>query len=358
VVYSQFGEGEQETLPAITEYFLDRLAGRILEDGRPIRRVVEVRFESATSGLIDVAYTSGGDDFEFQSVPVNISDSYFLVIQELGYLPVREEVRLGQARQDMRSAAGGVGRGVISTFGIVILDLISAPGDGSPGGADTVGLDQLLNDVPGEAREAYQDALDALDAGDQRSAIPLLERAIEIAPTFYEALGRLGVAYLSSDQLAEARTVLERARDINAADSLLLTNLGTLYFQEGQLSEQMAASELDLQAAQGAYGDAVDHLVEAARLDPTSPRVYYYLGTAQYKIGLYDAAEENLFLAMDWDPTFDQARLTLINVFVRQERYEAALEQIDLYLDAHPDAPDRPGIEQARAAIERNRDGR
>ena len=48
----------------------------------------------------------------------------------------------------------------------------------------------------------------------------------------------------------------------------------------------------------------------------------------------------------------DAARLALINVYVGQQRYEAALEQIALYLEANPDTPEREALEGARSAIE------
>ena len=323
---------------------ITHLGGRVLEDGRPIRRIVEIRLERGTSGVVDTAYTLGGEEFEFLGVPIDLSDEYFLTIREPGYREVREEVRIGR---------DPFGRGRVSDVGIVILYLESLPPDDVDAGpAETVDLRQLAAQISDEARDAYQASFEHLDSGNSEEALESLELAVELAPDYYDALNKLGVEYLNLERYRDAEQMLERAYALNRNDPIPLTNLGTLHFQEGEALMRSGVTAGDLNRATSSFVQAADYLAEAMRLDPASGRIAYYLGSALYKTGAYDTAEEALFVAMDNDPRMDAARLALINVYVGQQRYEAALEQIALYLEANPDTPEREALEGARSAIE------
>ena len=321
-----------------------RIHGRVMEDGRPIRRIVEIRLVSMTSGIVDRAYTFAGDEFEFRSAPVDPADEYVLVIDELGYSEVRQEIQIGR---------DPFGAGAYVAGGLVMLYLESLPPEAARTDAgETVDLGQLTAETPDEAREAYERALRALDDGNPVAALEQLERAVDVAPQFYEALHRLGVEYLRAERFRDAETMLDRAYELNQNDPLLLTNLGTVHFQEAQTLEQAAVDSADLERAMMSYVQAAEYLDDAMRLDPGSARVAYYLGSALYKTRAYDLAEEALFVSMDNDPGWIDARLTLINVYVRQQRHEAALEQIALYLEENPDTPERESMEKAREGIE------
>jgi tetratricopeptide (TPR) repeat protein len=298
-----------------------------------------------TTGIVARAYTLGSEEFEFRGVPVNVADQYFLAIDEPGYGEVRERIELGR---------DPFGVGAYVAGGMIMLYLESLPPDETaPDTAPTVDVRQLTTEISDEARQAYESALTALEDGDADTAVGHLERAIEFTPDYYDALNQLGVVYVNAQRFREARGVLEHAFELNQNDPLLLTNLGTLHFQEGQALEQTSPDATDAAAAAASYAEAANYLEQAIRLDPGSARVAYYLGSALYKTGAYERAEEALFVAIETDPEWDEARLTLVNIYVRQQRHEAALSQIELYLEENPDTPDRESIEQARDAIER-----
>lgn len=323
---------------------LARVRGRVLENGRPIRRLVEVRLESGTTGLIETAYTLGSEEFEFGAVPINLSDRHFLVIDEPGYRPVRQELQLGR---------DPFGAGVVTSVGIVLIDLVSLPpAERDRRTAESVDLAQLTAEIPDEAVDAYRDALKRIDGGDHAGALEALESAVSRAPDYYAALEALGVEYLRLGRYLDAGEVLGRAYEINDSDAVLLTNLGTLYFQQAQEMEQSARDEAERDAVAATFQRSAGSLADAMRLDPNSARVASYLGSALYKTGALEEAEESLLLAVYLDPAMGDARLTLINVYVRQQRYPAALDQIAAYLAANPDTPERANLEQARIAIE------
>ena len=322
---------------------LGRIGGRVMEDGRPVRRMVEVRLESSTSGLLDTAYTMGSEEFEFRAVPVNRSDRLFFVIDDPGFEVVREEITLGR---------DPFGLGIVADVGLVTLYLRSQPEHVDETRSGTVDIRQLAAEISREARDLYGEALDLLDAGDRAAALAALERSVALAPDYFEALSVLGAEYLRLNRYGEAAITLNRALNINSNDPVVLTNLGSLHFQLGQLAEQRADDENAAVTIGDTYRQAVDYLRAATQMDPRSARIAYYLGSALYKTGDLDEAEETLWIALDLDPRMSEARLTLINVYVRQERPEAALEQIAAYLAANPDSADRENLEQARATLE------
>jgi len=62
-----------------------------------------------------------------------------------------------------------------------------------------------------EALRAYSMANHALGRGDARAALTLLDRAIELDPSFASALMKKGAHYFQADDLAQARELMERA---------------------------------------------------------------------------------------------------------------------------------------------------
>jgi Tfp pilus assembly protein PilF len=317
-----------------------RLRGRVMENGSPIRRLVEVRLENEAAVLIDTAYTQGSDEFNFPGLQIDLNTRYFLIIREPGFTEVRHQLEINR---------GPFG---VVEFGLVNLYLNTLPPEDEPSGStDTVDLRQLTAEIPDEAHDAYQDALGHLDEGDSDAALSSLELAVRLAPQHYDALNTLAVEYLNGQRYGDAKQTFERAYDLNQNDPILLTNLGTLHFQEGELLEQLAQDSPELDRAGESYLEAVAYLQDAMRLDPASARIAFYLGSALYKTGAYDEAEETLFVAMDNDPDMGESRLALINVYVNQDRPEAALAQIELYLETFPDSPQREALERARNAI-------
>lgn len=342
------------TIPALSvpvsaqDARLGRLHGRVIADGAPIDRVVEVRLDSETLGkTIATAYTLEGDEFSFLDVPVNSTDSYFLVIDEDGY----KEVRL---RLDTRSFVRGFNDPSRLEFsGILVLYLEREASDEAPpeteGGPPAVDLRVLTAVIPPEAREAYADALGHLEANETDEAIDRLEEAVDLAPEYYDALNKLGIEYLKAGRFREGEAALEQARSLGPRDPRPLLNLGMLFLKEGEAREQPGGNP---EAALASYERAVSVLEEAARLDPLAAEANYYLGSALYRTGDLDRSERFLQEALRLDASLHDARLALLNVYTRQRRFPEALEQLRAYLRQVPDSPRKPALEAIRLQLE------
>ena len=211
-----------------------------------------------------------------------------------------------------------------------------------------VDVRDLLAGVPDEAVEAYGVALEASLDGDHEEAIEHLQRALELAPDYYDARIKLGGEHLELDRFREAEAAFQQAFELSPNRALAPLNLGVLHYKEGDLQ----ATGGNLEEAAGSFQQAIGFLLEAIRLNPLSGDALFYLGATFYKSGLYDEAEQSLQRALEIVGDHAQARLTLMNLYARQARYEEALDQAGAFLEENPDSPQRAAIERAKSQIE------
>ena len=180
------------------------------------------------------------------------------------------------------------------------------------------------------------------------AALRHLETALEVAPDYYDALNTVGIEYLKAGRYREAEDSLEHARELGPSDPRPLVNLGTLHFQEGQSSDFGGQQERALES----YEQAIGFLDEAIRLDPLAAEAHFYLGSALYETGNYERVESLLIRSLDLDDELIDAHLTLLNLYTRMQRYESALVEIETYLEADPESPQREVLESVKAQIE------
>jgi tetratricopeptide (TPR) repeat protein len=212
-----------------------------------------------------------------------------------------------------------------------------------------------MTPIPKKAVSAYEKALKCIEESDRASAIVLLETAVEIEPDFYDAVNRLGGEYLKAGIFRKAEKMLNRARQINPKDPMPLTNLGVLYYQEGEgvLSKSRGTGEEGApEPAEISFRKAAAVLEDALLLDPLQSKINYYLGTVLYRIGSFKRAEKLLLNAISFDARLREAHITLLNLYSRQKRYGDAVKQIQAYLKKYPDAPQRSRLEAFMAQID------
>jgi len=307
------------------------ISGRIVLDasGSP-DRTIEVRFETDGGQRIGYAYTGLSGEFTYRGV--GASQDLYVVVEIEGFKPYRE-----------RMAYASLG-GHINIF--LERERFKAV---EKGGSAVIDLKQLRTRIPGKAVDEYEKALKESPKGDAAKVIERLERALKLAPDFYEARNTLGVQYLRLQKYREAEAAFERARDLNpnAADPLI--NLGTIYYQEGEMQSDAGRAE----EAAGRFQKAVAVLEESIHRNPLSAPAHNYLGAALYKIASYERAESMLNRALQLDERLQQANLTLINVYTRQSRFDEALDKINTYLKKNPDSPQRATLQGIKEKIEK-----
>jgi tetratricopeptide (TPR) repeat protein len=187
--------------------------------------------------------------------------------------------------------------------------------------------------IPFKAKNEYQKAENALEDRDAERAIQHLKTAIEIAPTFAEALNTLGTIYFQQREFSEAERCFRAALKEDRGAYEPLVNLG------GTL------------LAQRRWQEALEMNLQAASLQPNDPLVNAQLGLAYVATREYDQAIYYLQATERLDPGhFSNPQISLAEIFLRQEDREGALEELQDFLRIHPDSPDAA---QVRGTIER-----
>ena len=307
--------------------------GKVVTDTpHPPDQPIEVVLEGPSSQRIDTAIVDGGGNFRFMNVPAG--SLVYVVVDVDGFERFREAV-------DTSVWFGSdINIFLRSRTDTVVLD---------PTPVDlVVDLAQLQAEVPEAARQDYERALEDVRRGKHLDASERLERVVALAPEYYEAQNSLGVQYMELGRFRDAEAALGRAAAINPSGATALINLGSLYLREGDGHADRGSTD----EARACFERALDTLQRAIRLNPLSALATYFLGTALYKTGAYQAAEAALLRAIEADPDLHEARLTLTNVYVRLNRFDRALESVDQYLKHAPDGPLRDAAQRVRAQIE------
>jgi tetratricopeptide (TPR) repeat protein len=297
---------------------------------------MEVRIETSGRARIAFAYTDGTGEFAFRDVRLQPSELYYIVIEEEGFEPYRERL------DDFVHRDFG---GYLALF---LEPEARAPEETGPGGAPVVDIGQLLLDVPDDVRQDFEEARELSDEGRHREAAERLEDVVARVPEFYEAFEALGASYLWLERFEDARTALVRAHDLSPRSPGPLLNLGTVLYRQGESFEATGERE----RAGDVYGQSVDVLRGAIDRDPFSGPAYLRLGAALYKLGELEEAEIALLRALELSPELGDARLMLVNVYVRQLKFDEALIQVDLFREANPDSPYATALAETRLQIE------
>jgi Tfp pilus assembly protein PilF len=313
------------------------IRGRIITGVRGLdSTIVEVRFETEGGQPIGFAYANSDGEFTFQRNGISVDQTLYVVVNIEGYKPYRD-----------RLYGGFRGEGFSGFLNIFLEREATTTVDKS--GATIVDLKQLRAKIPGKAVDEYEKALKESSKGNRSKAVDGLQRAIKLAPDFYEAHHSLALQYIALEKYDDAETALTKARDLSPKAAEPLINLGTLYYQRGESQADAGHAE----EADVTYNKAADFLEEALRRSPLSASAHGYLGATLYKLAEYDKAEESLKRALELDADQQNPRLMLVNVYTKSARYSDALEQVNIFITKNPKAPQRPALENIKQQIEK-----
>ena len=262
---------------------------------------------------IQTTRTLSFGNFSFKNVP---GGQYFIHVNIEGFREVKQQVWVtGQMWVD-----------------IALYEIPEVVETG--GGADPLRVDAVTLAMrhPEEAVEEHEKSLRDSVKGDTKRAIERLEKALRLAPDFYEARNNLGVQYQKSGRFEEAESEFRRAHELNRTAAQPLINIGSLWLEQSDFQPALVV------------------LREAVRLEPRSPAALYYLGYALYKLEQLDEAENLLIRALEIDRA-STTRLMLANVYRQQQKYDRALEQLEAYLEENPQGEERDAVGDLRSRL-------
>lgn len=199
---------------------------------------------------------------------------------------------------------------------------VSATSPRTPGG--TV----FAQEVPDAARKSYEKALKNL--GDEsRSDVGLteLKTAVDLFPSYYVALERLGTEYVKRQQYELARPVLVKAVEVNPRGHQSLFALGVTHFN---LKDKAAA---------------IDSLRRAITQAPKSVNAHLWLGIVLLKDGKSTEAEASLKQAYALGGSrIPDVHMYLAQLYSNSKRYKEAATELELYLQEAPNVGDADSI--------------
>jgi len=226
---------------------------------------------------------------------------------------------------------------------------------GAPAIPPTVSADELL-----------EAGIAALNAGNVREAIPLLQHAVEIDPKSKQGWNDLGLAYLRLGQFDEAAVAFQKQISANPYDEHVYNYLGLTLQQQQKFPEaadafrkQIAMNPLDpvAHAALGAlfleqhkYSEAVPELDKATVLAPENAELEVSLGQALLNTGEKDKALE----AFDKGVEIAQTPAVWNNVAYALAEHNLELEKAAQYAESaiSATATDLRNVELSRLSLD------
>ena len=295
---------------------------RMTRGGPPPERVlVLLQFRGAT---IDSVYTDSQGIYGFHNLNPN---PYYVVVEDDQYQPVKIEATITPLQ--------------LAPIMFVDITLVkrAPPDEKGKVPAKSEGANQNLTDVreytskfPKPAVKEFEKGTKADGAGKKDDAIRHYQKAIQIAPDFYEAHNNLGSDYLSKSDFPNARKEFEQAIAQNQSDAAGYFNLSNVCM----LMNDMPSAR--------------KYLEEGIRREPESALGQFLLGSLDMKSGKLPDAENALRQSIRFDPVMVQPRLQLVNVLLQQGKNSEAIQQLHDFLTTFPDNPFSP---QARKVLEK-----
>jgi Tfp pilus assembly protein PilF len=191
--------------------------------------------------------------------------------------------------------------------------------------------------IPRRALQEYSAARDDLHREKVESARRHLEKAVEVAPQFLEAINYLGVLAYQRRDFSKAEEYFRSALKVDAESYEPLVNLGGTLLSLGRSAE---ALEVNRRAQAAQPNDALSNS---------------QLGLSYYLLGKDEEALNYLLLAEQIDPAhFTNPQIPLANIYLRYSQVEAAIEELEDFLERHPDSPE---AESVQTMLRKIRDG-
>jgi len=285
------------------------IVGRVrIAPGNEIKSPILVTL-SSRGAMVNSVYTDSEGNFGFNGLPGNL---YHVVINEEGYLPVQEDVSVDPVTTSMK---------------IVNINLVpsvaKAKYSRSIKGGNTRLADstQYAQQVPKQARKEFDKGVRSDKVGKTDDAIGYYQKAIKLAPEFYEARNNLGSDLLGKSRFPDAQQQFEQVIKVNPSDAAAYFNLANLFLLTQQLEKGLQWVEQGLSK------------------QPDSAFGHFLQGSLFARSGRPNDAEAALKRCLELDPIMSKAHLALVNLYMQQKRKGEAVSELKAFLTAFPEDP-------------------
>ena len=178
----------------------------------------------------------------------------------------------------------------------------------------------FAQEVPKEAKTAYERAVDAFAKKRDQEGFAGLKKAIEIFPGYYLALHRFGSELFLRKQYSECFQVFIKATEINPRSATSFFYMGYSFYHLGKPYHKAALTSLK----------------QAHLLAPASPQVLWMLGRVKRSIGKFSEAEQHLLQAKKHAAAkVPEIHKELSELYANDlKKYAAAADELEAYLKA------------------------
>ncbi len=147
-----------------------------------------------------------------------------------------------------------------------------------------------------------------------------LEEALKSFPSSPNLWFALGLAYFKNEKMEQAEAAFKRASELNASFAPPFAYRGMIRVQSGS------------------YAEAISLYEQALQLNQKLTVVHYLIADALLKMPDADSAkvEDHLKRAVESDPTFVPARLSLGKLYMRSERWKDAAAEFEQVIKVDP----------------------
>jgi tetratricopeptide (TPR) repeat protein len=209
------------------------------------------------------------------------------------------------------------------------IDIYLKRNDRAPVGPFAVGPRVVfVQEVPPEAERLYEEGVRLLRDKKEREGFESLKKSLEVFPTYYLALDRLGAEYAmrgnkDRSYWEAARLLLEKAVEVNPSGINSVFGLGWTQYQLGM------------------NGQAVASMERATFLNNKAPDAFLWLGKAQMRVAAVHKAEVALRRANELTKgKVAEIHKLLAKIYSDQKRYGEAADELELYLKTQSDTQD------------------
>lgn len=274
-----------------------RLEGTVSGEGGQPPPNVHVRLESEEGDEVFETRLNDQGRYAFSDLTRSV---YHVVVTADGYETYGETVDL--TRSAFRT----------------ILDITMTPLRTAAADAEPPSLTD--SKAPRNARKDYQRGLEALAANRIPDAKAHFAKAVKEYPCYARAQTAEALSLISDRDLKGAEGALKKAIDCDAGFTSAYLKLGELYNAELRFKEGQQVLESGLRQAPGSW------------------KFHYFLGAADYGLGLYPEAEEEYLRSESLTPPAPpDVHVKLADVYSKERQFGHAYAEMKAYLAADPD---------------------
>ena len=221
--------------------------------------------------------------------------------------------------------------------------------------ASKADLEKLRKLSPKYPAVQYLDGRHALLRKEAPQAQALLEAFIKTNPSHPSATYYLAIAHAVQGQLQQANDLLAQLLNTYPGSAQIRTLLANVQAQRGALDDaiktlepvvKQAPSDIDtikllgrLFLRKGDLQTGVSYLQQAAAMEPDSTAAHLELGQALQAQGKTDLALAQFDAALQIKPDLIEAEVLRILTQLREQKYDAALQDITAFKTRHPKSP-------------------